>query len=78
MALQTFYPEMHEVPAGTEIVARLNSFSGKWRLKTVVDISCKGVSLECVKDCGSKIYTATSAAFKKVCEKYSVASEILL
>lgn len=83
-----FRPEMGDtIPEETQIVSKFSIFSGKFRLKSTVELKGRGIKYEMTYDesnCnnpryfGLHVYSATQKAYEKLEKEFNIAHEVLL
>jgi len=91
VGLNCFHPEMGEARPASQIHARLTHYGRHWFIRVapeVARLSGRGIEFECVETAanlvpGSKYvgwskYKVTERAFKTLCAKFAVSSEMLL
>jgi hypothetical protein len=88
MAIEAFYPEMHEPKPKADGELR-RSYAGGWLIKTKLELSGRGISLErtltskdLVPQAQHKVgwheYRVTDKALEKLQERYTFSMELLL
>lgn len=71
-----YYPEMGDKKPVCDIEVKLG-YGGKWRLKTALELSGRGIKLHSSEN-GINIYYATDNAFYKLEKEFSMSHEVLL